>query len=217
VHALGTRGDPVQIAEARKVADDLRTGQEAAAGRLAARGTILLPEAAAWFVTAEAEHARAAGADEPAQWAAATAAWERAGQPAQRARAQLRQAEAIACRRGSRDDAAALLRDALATAVTVGAAPLEKEIRLLARQARLEIAAGATQRDNGGVLDVTPRELDVLRLVAQGRTNRQIGETLFISEKTASVHVTNLLRKLGVGSRVEAAAVAVRTGVADGP
>jgi DNA-binding NarL/FixJ family response regulator len=59
--------------------------------------------------------------------------------------------------------------------------------------------------------------LDVLRLVAQGRTNRQIGESLFISEKTASVHVTNLMRKLGVGSRVEAATIAVRNGMADAP
>jgi DNA-binding NarL/FixJ family response regulator len=60
---------------------------------------------------------------------------------------------------------------------------------------------------------VTRRELEVLRLVVDGQTNRQIGQTLFISEKTASVHITNLLRKLGVANRVEAAAVARQAGL----
>ena len=63
---------------------------------------------------------------------------------------------------------------------------------------------------------MTRRELDVLRLLAAGQTNRQIGESLFISEKTASVHVTNLLRKLGVPNRIEAAAIAQRLGLHEG-
>ena len=62
-------------------------------------------------------------------------------------------------------------------------------------------------------LGLTPRELEVLLLVAEGRTNRAIGETLFMSEKTASVHVSRILGKLGVGGRVEAAAVAHRLGL----
>ena len=62
-------------------------------------------------------------------------------------------------------------------------------------------------------LGLTPRELEVLLLVAEGRTNRSIGETLFMSEKTASVHVSRILAKLGVGGRVEAAAVAHRLGL----
>jgi DNA-binding NarL/FixJ family response regulator len=57
----------------------------------------------------------------------------------------------------------------------------------------------------------------VLRLVADGRSNSQIAETLFISRKTASVHVSNILAKLGVASRVEAAALAHRQGIADAP
>ena len=57
-------------------------------------------------------------------------------------------------------------------------------------------------------LGLTARELEVLALVAEGRSNRQVGEALFISAKTASVHVSNILAKLGVASRVEAAAVA---------
>ena len=56
----------------------------------------------------------------------------------------------------------------------------------------------------------------MLALVAAGRTNRQIGNDLFISEKTASVHVTHILEKLGVGSRTEAALVGVRLGLVDG-
>ena len=61
---------------------------------------------------------------------------------------------------------------------------------------------------------LTPREAEVLALVAAGRTNRQIGEELYVSDKTASVHVSNILRKLGVNSRVDAAAVAQRLGIA---
>ena len=62
-------------------------------------------------------------------------------------------------------------------------------------------------------LGLTPRELEVLLLVAAGRTNREIGAELFMSEKTASVHVSRILAKLGVGGRVEAAAVAHRLGL----
>jgi DNA-binding CsgD family transcriptional regulator len=196
------------------VADDLYARMLVARDRLAARGTVLLPEPAAWFVTAQAEHARAHQRDEPAHWEAAAKAWAAVGQPVRLATAQLRQAEALVRRPGSRTEAAALLREAVDAADGIGARPLAAEIRALARRARLDIGAEPAAQV-AAVPAVTPRELEVLRLLAQGRTNRQIGETLFISEKTASVHVTNLLRKLGVSSRVEAAAFAVRTGVAD--
>ena len=63
-------------------------------------------------------------------------------------------------------------------------------------------------------LGLTPREAEVLALLAAGRTNRQIGDELYVSDKTASVHVSNILRKLGVNSRVDAAAVAQRLGIA---
>jgi DNA-binding NarL/FixJ family response regulator len=62
-------------------------------------------------------------------------------------------------------------------------------------------------------LGLTPREVEVLTLVSAGHSNRQIGAELFVSEKTAGVHVSNILRKLGVTSRVDAAAVAQRLGV----
>jgi len=66
-------------------------------------------------------------------------------------------------------------------------------------------------------LGLTARETEVLRLVADGRSNSQIAEVLFISRKTASVHVSNILAKLGVSTRVEAAALAHRRGLADAP
>jgi DNA-binding NarL/FixJ family response regulator len=101
--------------------------------------------------------------------------------------------------------------------VWLGAEPLAARIRQLAQRGRLDLSGDGAQaaRDPAAALNVTPREIDVLRLLADGRTNRQIGEALFISEKTASVHVTNLLRKLGVPNRVEAAAIAQRVGLSD--
>ena len=62
---------------------------------------------------------------------------------------------------------------------------------------------------------LTRRELAVLRLVAAGHSNAQIGAELYISRATAAVHVTNILRKLGVTSRVQAAALAERAGLLD--
>ena len=91
----------------------------------------------------------------------------------------------------------------------IGAAPLAADIRRLAQRARLDLEPTPPHRpelDAG--LAITAREAEVLALLATGRTNREIARTLYISEKTASVHVSNLLRKLGVGSRVEAAAIA---------
>ena len=84
-----------------------------------------------------------------------------------------------------------------------------------ARTARPRRGIRADTRAAATRLNITPRESEVLAQLALGRTNRQIAEALFISEKTASVHVTNPLRKLGVTSRVEAAAIAQRTGLTD--
>ena len=198
--------DPKAVA----VADDLLARLRGARQALLDCGVVLLPEPALEFRTAEAEGARVRQEDDPADWAGLVEAWERLGQPVRAAAARLRQADALVRRTGDRAEVAELLRAARAAAEPAGARPLVREIDQLARRVRLELDPGARRP-----LDVTPRELDVLRLLAQGRTNRQIGATLFISEKTASVHVTNLLRKLGVGSRVEAAALAQRAGVLD--
>jgi DNA-binding CsgD family transcriptional regulator len=145
-----------------------------------------------------------------AQWDAAAAAWEHAAQPYEVAVALIRAADA-AMTAGDRDAAAKRLRRAAELADQLGARPLGEEIGLFARSARLALAAGRDDaipapRPRG----LTARESEVLRLVAAGRSNPEIAAELFISAKTASVHVSNILAKLGVGSRGEAAAAAYR-------
>jgi DNA-binding NarL/FixJ family response regulator len=108
------------------------------------------------------------------------------------------------------------LRSAYAVAVELGAAPLVAQIEAVSRRTRLSVeapSAAVLAEADIDRLGLTPREAEVLGLVAAGKTNREIGEALYVSEKTASVHVSNILRKLGVTSRVDAAAVAQRIGI----
>jgi len=145
-----------------------------------------------------------------ARWDAVAAAWERAAQPYRVAVAMMRAADA-AMTAGDRDAAAQRLRRAAELADQLGARPLAEEIGLFGRNARLALGAG---RDDTipapRPLGLTARESEVLRLVAAGRSNPEIAAELFISAKTASVHVSNILAKLGVSSRGEAAAAAYR-------
>jgi DNA-binding CsgD family transcriptional regulator len=199
-----------EIAEARAVAEQLIAGARA----IAERSPVLLPQAAGSLATAEAEYARATGTDTPEGWAEVVAVWEQVGQPYPAAIARFHQAEALLRSRGDRASAGALAGDALEVAERLGAQPLAERIRLLIQRGRLEtVAAQETESDPLSELGVTAREADVLALLAAGKTNRQIGESLFISEKTASVHVTNLLRKLSVSNRLEAAAIAQNLGL----
>jgi DNA-binding CsgD family transcriptional regulator len=226
LYALGLRieADRAELARARRpghgVPDDgtaaallERLGHAAAAP--AARG---LPELAAWHATGLAERARRDGRSNPAAWTAAAAAWERLGRPYQAAYARFRQSEALMAAVGDRDAAAAALRGAAAVTGRLGARLLDAEVKALARRARLDLAehtaaTAAAAPAPAEHLGLTPREAEVLALVAAGRSNRQIAEALFISPKTASVHVSNILAKLGVAGRVEAAAVAHRLGL----
>jgi DNA-binding CsgD family transcriptional regulator len=168
-----------------------------------------------------AERTRQQGAPDPAAWAAASAAWERLGQPYRVAYDSFRQAEALMAGTGDRDAAATALRHAAGITGRLGARPLEGELRALARRARLDLApagaastaSAAAARTPAEEFGLTRREAEVLALVAAGRSNRQIAQALFISPKTASVHVSNILAKLGVHTRVEAAAVAHRHGL----
>jgi ATP/maltotriose-dependent transcriptional regulator MalT len=136
-------------------------------------------------------------------WDAAAAAWEAVSEPYPRAQA-LRHAAEAALAGGDRDGAAERLRVAAALAGGLGADPLAGEIALLARRGRIGLGASEAPGESG----LTGRELEVLRLVAAGRSNRDIAGELFISPKTASVHVSNILGKLGAASRGEAAAKA---------
>jgi DNA-binding CsgD family transcriptional regulator/tetratricopeptide (TPR) repeat protein len=215
VLAAQDRRDEAVLAEVRADADLLIESARSFGANVEAYGS-LLPEPRGWLVTAEAEYARACGRDDASTWAGVADVWDTVGQPLRAAQARYRQADILLRSRGDRDLAASLARGALEAAERIGAAPLAADIRQLARRGRLDLAAvqeAREQPDGEAALNVTARELEVLRLVAEGRTNRQIGTLLFISEKTASVHVSNLMRKLGVTNRVEAAAVAQRVGL----
>ena len=162
-----------------------------------------------------AELARAEGRPDPAAWEAAAAHFAALEEPFELGYARWRQGEALIVAGGDRSAAATALREAAGIAASLGAPLLAAEVDGLARRARvaLEPAPEAVAPDGLERLGLTDRELTVLGLVAEGQTNREIGAALFISEKTASVHVSRILAKLGVRSRVEAATTAHRLGL----
>ncbi len=171
---------------------------------------------------AAGERAGAVGTPDSASWVAAAAEWEAVRRPYDRACALVRAAESMLATRGRRREASAALGTAFSLAARVGAVPLQTEVTDLARAARLPVPTAPAQVEvpetmvGESVLGgLTEREEQVLVLVAGGRTNREIGESLYMSPKTASVHVTHILQKLGVRTRVQAAALAVRHGLTD--
>jgi DNA-binding CsgD family transcriptional regulator len=161
------------------------------------------------------EHALGRVEPDPAVWLDSAASFDEIALPWPAAYARLRAAEAHVAL-GDRAAATAPLTAARATAEAIEAAPLVDAADALARRARIRLDVGdepEPEVPEPAPLGLTPRELEVLLLVAEGRTNREIGELLFMSEKTASVHVSRILAKLDVGGRVEAAAVAHRLGL----
>ena len=166
------------------------------------------PVMAARRATALAEFTRAQDASDHTAWAGVVSAWEALGHAYPLAYALLRSAEA-AVAAGKREEAAAMLNRAADLAAKLRAEPLRAEIDLTARRSRITLA-GAEAAAGQPMFGLTAREQEVLRLVAEGRSNREIAEELFISAKTASVHVSNILGKLGVTSRGQAAATAHR-------
>ncbi len=165
-----------------------------------------------------AELHRAHGRDTPQLWSEVVTAFECLERPYDLARVRHRLAGALLATGGEDERARAteLLRLARTVADHLGARPLSDAVALLGRRARLTLGhtgdpgAAPEPTDPAEALGLTGRERDVLRLVSEGRTNRQIAGELFISPKTASVHVSNILAKLGVSGRGEAAAVAHR-------
>jgi DNA-binding CsgD family transcriptional regulator/tetratricopeptide (TPR) repeat protein len=167
-------------------------------------------QAAAYLAEARAWAATATGSPDPGLWAAAVSAWDAPGfnYPATEARGMLANALLAA---GERDAARAETVRAWTDANGMGAAGLAERLGAFARRARFVLHAAAGTPSPLDVL--TPREREVLALLADGASNRVIGQQLFISTKTAGVHVSNLLGKLGVSSRLEAAALAHRSGL----
>jgi DNA-binding CsgD family transcriptional regulator/tetratricopeptide (TPR) repeat protein len=212
-----TRPDPTEeqaaVEAARTIAE--RTLAERARAAAAAQR----PEVTrAHRVLSEAEVGRAEGRSDPDMWHRAADAGVAEGDPYRTAYARFREAEAVLASRGERARAADALNAANATANGLGAEPLLREIEALARRARIELSDEPTTlpalpEPRLDTLGLTPRELEVLRLLAIGYTNPQIGEALYISRKTASHHVSSVLAKLGVTTRVEAAGVAHRVGL----
>src|SRR5215213_6342989 len=212
-----------EAAEAGRVGTALAGELRARMAPASGDGTVPTPRAGALAVLGEAELARLEGRGDPGPWAAAAAAWERLGEPYPAAYARWREAEALLLGGLPRERVEASLRAAHRTAGELGAAPLLAEIEGLARRGRLDLgdSLGSTPAPVPpsplDALGLTAREREVLGLVALGRTNAQIAETLFISPKTATVHVSNILGKLGVRNRVEAATIAHRLGVVPHP
>ncbi|MBW3658196.1 MAG: AAA family ATPase [Actinobacteria bacterium] len=158
----------------------------------------------------EAERMRLAGQAQPEAWQRAVAWLDEYGHAGVAEYARWRLAEALLAR-GDRDEAAGVLGEAHRRAAELGAGAVRERLEALARRARVDLAGVDAAGD--AALGLTPREREVLELVAEGLTNRAIGERLFIAEKTVSVHVSNILPKLGVSNRGEAAAVAHRLGL----
>ena len=201
-------------------------------------------EADAFLATAGAFRARQEGRDDPATWAAVAQAWSALHVPYEVARARRRQAEAaLAAVDGWAGKAAAKkpLLEAVQIARKLGAGPLLRALEELAGRAVIRVPAplpaqsplvtdplqpprveGGIARDFVGppqprrdAFGLSPREKEVLVQIASGRTNREIGTRLFITQKTVGVHVGNILAKLSVSGRVEAATVAIRLGMTD--
>jgi DNA-binding CsgD family transcriptional regulator/tetratricopeptide (TPR) repeat protein len=209
------------LARARRDADAVRDRLGRAqklltvARSAAAEASAITPNAAGWLALAEAEHERARGDARPESWSQTAATWERLERPPLAAYCRWREAEALVAAGASRTEASVPLREAHAVATRIGARPLAGQLELLAQRARLDLTppdpeSPDEQRGLEELLGLTPREVEVLTLVARGYTNREIAEALVISVKTASVHVSHILGKLDAPNRVEAASIAHR-------
>jgi DNA-binding CsgD family transcriptional regulator/tetratricopeptide (TPR) repeat protein len=218
--AARARRDPVAVdtalARARGYVERLRTLHGDFARTRPGRARV----SAAFLRSAEAELARLTR--EPADWPGVADRWTDLDEPLRVAYAWFRDAEAILATSRRRMAAAASLRRAREIAERLGAIVLLRQIDVLAVRGRIpEIGKrpdptpgnGTGAASIGSRLGLTKREREVLALLADGRTNREIGERLFITEKSAGVHVSNILGKVGAARRTEAVAIARRAGI----
>jgi ATP/maltotriose-dependent transcriptional regulator MalT len=207
------RRDPGEVADACRAAKTIL-----ARGSPGRRRLWPVHEAAAWATTRDAEFSRAQGHPDPGLWESAAIAWRDLRQPYRAAYAAWRQAEALLAGNHDPNRVAAVLRTTHDLATRLGAELLCRELEALAGWARISLQQphpASTPATTPLIqrLGLTPRELEVLGYLVAGRSNREIGQALFVSAKTASVHVSNILRKLDVTNRVEAAGVAHKLGL----
>ncbi|MBT0995657.1 AAA family ATPase [Cellulomonas sp. DKR-3] len=193
--------------------EPFRERVESTAARPLPPGRRVGPEGLAWVARARAEHARLRGAHDEAVelWRASVEAFGY-GNRYEQTRSRSRWAQAL-LEAGDRTEAARQATTALQDARAMAAVPLAEELEALARRGRLAVPGTASERAGADVL--TARESEVLALVAQGLSNNQIGARLFISGKTVSVHISNVLAKLGASGRAEAVSIAHRRGLLD--
>jgi DNA-binding CsgD family transcriptional regulator len=171
------------------------------------------PAGVAWRLQLDAEVGRAHGLKDPEAWADVADAWAAAEQKPEQAYAQFRHAECLLTH-GETERAGQQLRAAATVAAGLGAQPLVTRITALATRARLWIDDHEPMADTSDVCPpLTAREVQVLQLLAGGHSNKRIARELYISPRTAAVHVHRILAKLQVSSRGEAVAVAHQTGL----
>jgi DNA-binding NarL/FixJ family response regulator len=238
LHRLGARAaaDLAEVGRARRdpatEQDAIRRGSDLADARrrvltagLALQTGSAAAECLAESATAAAEDTRLRGASDPAAWRDALGRWRDRERPYLVAYVRWREAEACLAA-GDRAAAIEALSEAEQIAAGLGARPLLEAIGSLVSRSRIRLAPADRVGAAGSAepiiepkpappdpFGLTEREREVLALVALGRTNRQIGEALFITGNTAGVHVSNILGKLGASSRAEAAGIAVRLGL----
>ncbi len=220
-HAQAAVPDPPGAARAEEPAVALAAARalaaraEETAEKGAPRAGVLGPEGRAWLLMARAELTRLTGPD-PEAWSAVITAFgfETGGTGVgyRQAYAHLRRAEALLAGGAPHAAVADDLRAAKEVAAALSAEPLGTAVAAMAVRAGVRL----DDAQPNPVPDVlTPRERSVLALVADGRTNRQVGAELYISEKTVSVHLSRVMAKLGASSRTEAVTVAYARGLLD--
>jgi ATP/maltotriose-dependent transcriptional regulator MalT len=225
---LRLAADQAERAAARRAADDLaeiRRWAVPVTAELERLVSLDVPQARhpgvrCNLLLAQAERSRLEGRSDPQRWQTAAGAWEGLERPFEAAYARFRQAEALLAGGTPRQQAETVLRAAHQTTIALGAQPLQHQIERVAQRGRLRLdergdttAASQAPPPPVASLGLTRREVEVLVLLAEGQSNRQIGQALFITEKTASLHVSHILAKLGVAGRGQAAAVAHRLGL----
>lgn len=210
------QGDDAERARVHELLARLRAQMVAQLGHLPPAGPLFLVAS----LDADEFEAHLSGLDgqgSAPRWEALAGSWDRLGRPYREAMARWHEAAAAELA-GDREGAAAAARRSYLIAERLGAAPLLQRLEAVAR--RLRIRLGAAPKSGAAAPEraygLTRREQEVLAEVAAGRTNREIAERLFISESTAGVHVSNILAKLSVATRTEAARVALDEGLLSG-